>query len=76
MIRGLWELQDQLPELDLEPFLHRYFVTGLKKGAILIRGLWELQDKLPSSFHTGNLHKRRQFLKGGLWYRYRISVQA
>jgi hypothetical protein len=21
--RGLWELQDQLPELDLEPFLHR-----------------------------------------------------
>jgi hypothetical protein len=21
--RGLWELQDQLPKLDLEPFLHR-----------------------------------------------------
>jgi hypothetical protein len=30
MIRGPWELQDQLPELDLEPFLHREFVTGLK----------------------------------------------
>jgi hypothetical protein len=34
--RGLWELQGQLPELDLEPFLHRHhniwiFFLHLKK---------------------------------------------